>query len=299
VTFIKDVMKDVLISSIMSSSNDLFASKSLTTECVLSSNEIIYSLKSLIDTEAADYSFIDELIAQNVCDYLQIESLSLIKLKSIRRFNDHYAKKLITHTIYSNLTVQDHIKRFVFMLITRLDQHQMILEKTWMNKIEMTIDMKDDHLQFSSFEAHIKASIKAHSTVLSSKKIAIEQKSSTSTQILKRSISSVVTRLSEKSSSFSKTVKSSNSVNFASSFNSMNIAMIKAAAYRSLVKRLNVTTFMIIVTKINWLLKTARNKLEDVNLQELSHEKILKEVKAKLSLKYHDYLDVFDRAMTD
>ncbi len=105
-----------------------------------------------------------------------------------------------------------------------------------MNKIKMTIDMRDDHLQFSSFEAHIKASIKAHSTVLPSKKIAIEQKSSISTQILKRSTSSVVTRLSEKSSSFSKIVKSFNSVNFASSFDSMNIAMIEAAAYRSLVK---------------------------------------------------------------
>jgi len=179
VTFIKDAMKDVLISSTTSSSNDLFASKSLTTECVLSSNEISYSLKSLIDIEAADYSFIDELIAQNVCDHLQIESLSLIKLKSIRKFDDHYAKKLITHAIYLNLTVQDHMKRFIFMLITWLDQRQMILEKTWMNKIKMTIDMKDDRLQFSSFEAHIKASIKAHSTVLSSKKIAIEQKSST------------------------------------------------------------------------------------------------------------------------
>ncbi len=298
-TFIKDAMKDVLISSTTSSSDDLFASKSLTTECVLSSNEISYSLKSLIDTEAADYSFIDELIAQNVCDHLQIESLSLIKLKSIREFDDHYAKKLITHAIYSNLTVQDHMKRFVSMLITRLDQHQMILEKTWMNKIEMTIDMRDDRLQFSSFEAHIKDSIKAHSTVLSSKKIAIEQKSSISIQILKRSTSSVVTRLSEKSSSFSKIVKSSNSVNFASSFDSMNIAMIETAAYRSLVKRSNVTTFAIIVTKIDRLLKTARNKLEDVNLQELSHEEILKEVKAKLSSKYHDYLDVFDRAMTD
>jgi len=130
VTFIKDVMKDVLISSIMSSSNDFFASKSLTTECVLSSNEISYSLKSLIDTEAADYSFIDELIAQNVCDHLQIESLSLIKFKSIREFNNHYAKKFITHAIYLNLTVQDHMKRFVSMLITRLNQHQMILEKT-------------------------------------------------------------------------------------------------------------------------------------------------------------------------
>jgi len=105
VTFIKDVMKDVLISSTMSSSNDLFASKSLTTKCVLSSNEISYLLKSLIDIEAADYLFIDKLTAQNVCDYLQIESLSLIKLKSIREFDDHYAKKLITHAIYLNLTV--------------------------------------------------------------------------------------------------------------------------------------------------------------------------------------------------
>ncbi len=174
-------MKDVLISSTISSSNDFFASKSLTTECVLSSNEISYSLKSLIDIEAADYSFINELITQNVCDHLQIESLSLIKLKSIRKFNDHCAKKLITYAIYLNLTVQDHIKRFVFMLITRLDQHQMILEKTWMNKIKMTIDMKNDRLQFSSFKTHIKAFIKAHSTVLSSKKIMIEQKSLIST----------------------------------------------------------------------------------------------------------------------
>jgi len=79
----------------------------------------------------------------------------------------------------------------------------------------------------------------------------------------------------------------------------MNIAMIETAAYKSLVKRSNVTTFAIIITKIDQLLKTARNKLENVNLQELSHEEILKEVKAKLSLKYHDYLNVFDQAMTD
>jgi len=111
-------MKDVLISSTMSSLNDFFVLKSLTIKCVLSSNEISYSLKSLIDTEAADYSFIDELIAQNVCDHLQIESLSLIKLKSIRKFNDYYAKKLITHAIYLNLTVQDYMKRFISMLIT-------------------------------------------------------------------------------------------------------------------------------------------------------------------------------------
>ncbi len=75
--------------------------------------------------------------------------------------------------------------------------------------------------------------------------------------------------------------------------------MIKTAAYKSLVKWLNVTTFAIIIMKIDWLLKTARNKLKDVNLQELLHEEILKKVKAKLSLKYHNYLDMFDWAMTD
>jgi len=76
-------MKDMLISSTMSMSDDFFASEFLTTECVLSSNEINYSLKSLIDIEAADYSFIDEVIVQIVCNQLQIKSLTLIKAKSI------------------------------------------------------------------------------------------------------------------------------------------------------------------------------------------------------------------------
>ena len=102
----------------MSMSDDSFASESLTIECILSSNEISYSLKSLIDIEAADYLFIDEVIAQIVCDQLQIKSLTLIKAKSIQEFNNHYVKKLITHVIYLNLTVQDHMKRFIFMLIT-------------------------------------------------------------------------------------------------------------------------------------------------------------------------------------
>jgi len=56
----------MLISSMMSMSNDAFASESLTIKCILSSNEINYSLKSLIDIKAADYSFINEVIMQIV-----------------------------------------------------------------------------------------------------------------------------------------------------------------------------------------------------------------------------------------
>ncbi len=111
-------MKNVLISSMMSMSDDSFASESLTTEYVLSSNEISYSLKLLINIEAADYLFIDEVIAQIVCNQLQIKSLTLIKAKSIREFDDHYAKKLITHIIYLNLTIQDHMIDIASILIT-------------------------------------------------------------------------------------------------------------------------------------------------------------------------------------
>ncbi len=183
-TFIKDVMKDVLISSTMSMSDDSFASESLTIECVLSSNEISYLLKSLIDIEAADYSFINEVIAQIVCDQLQIKSLTLIKAKSIREFDDHYAKKLITHVIYLNLTIQDHTVDIAFMLITQLEQHQMILEKTWMNKTDLVIDMQINSLQFSNFNSR--------STVFFlSKRITLKQKSLTFTYILKRSFTSV------------------------------------------------------------------------------------------------------------
>ncbi len=86
-------------------SDDSFTPEPLTTECILSSNEISYSLKSLVNIGAADYSFINEVIGQVVYDQLQIEFLALIKTKLIRGFDGHYAKKLIIHVIYSNLIV--------------------------------------------------------------------------------------------------------------------------------------------------------------------------------------------------
>ncbi len=305
-TFIKDAMKDVLISSTTSMSDDSFASESLTTEYILSSKGISYSLKSLIDIEAADYSFIDKVIAQIVSDQLQIELLTLIKAKSIREFDDHYAKKLIIHVIYSNLTVQDHTIDIASMLITRLDQHQMILEKTWMNKIDLVIDMRTDSLRFSNFNPTSQKSI----ALFSSNKSITKQKSLTSTHILKRPFTSITSQFSQKSLSFSQKKSSIEqlkprdatltSVKIPKSTSgSMNIAIIEAATYRMLVKRSDVKTFAVIVSKIDRLITTVENKLEEVNLHELSHVEILEEIKVKLSFEYHDYLDVFDRAMID
>ncbi len=63
-------MKEMLISLKTSMLNDSFTSKSLITKCILSSNEINYSLKLLINIKAANYSFINEVIAPIIYNQL-------------------------------------------------------------------------------------------------------------------------------------------------------------------------------------------------------------------------------------
>ncbi len=77
----------------------------------------------------------------------------------------------------------------------------------------------------------------------------------------------------------------------------MNIAMIKTATYRMLVKWSDVKIFAVIVLKIDQLITTVENKSEEVNLHKLFHAKAFKQVKIKLFSEYHDYLDIFDWAM--
>jgi len=82
-----------------------------------------------------------------------------------------------------------------------------------------------------------------------------------------------------------------------SAFSLINIFMIETVAYRMLVKQSDVKIFAVIILKINQLITTVENKSEEVNLHELFHAEALKQVKIKFLFKYHDYLDIFDRAM--
>ncbi len=190
----------------------------------------------------------------------------------------------------------------------------MILEKTWMNKINLVINMRINSLRFSNFTSSQKSIV-----LFSSNKTITKQKSLTSTHILKRFFTTF--QLSLKSLSFSQfneksvklieqlksrdatltSVKNSKSTFSLKSlsFSSMNIAMIETATYRMLVKQSDIKIFAVIVLKIDWLITTVENKSEEVNLHELFHAEALKQVKIKLLSEYHDYLDVFDRAMID
>ncbi len=75
--------------------------------------------------------------------------------------------------------------------------------------------------------------------------------------------------------------------------------MIETATYRMLVKQSDIKIFAVIILKIDRLITTVENKSEEVNLHKLFHAKVLKQVKIKLLSEYHDYLNIFDRAMID
>ena len=113
-----------------------------------------------------------------------------------------------------------------------------------MNKINLVIDMQIDFLQFLNFILNLKSIV-----LLTSNKITMKQKSLTSTHILKRSFT--IFQLSLKSLSFSqfneKSVKLIEQLKLRDATltnvkisklmsDSMNIAIIKTATYKMLVK---------------------------------------------------------------
>jgi hypothetical protein len=83
----------------------------------------------MIDIDVIEYAFVDESIAQSFCEVLKIESVQLIKKRLIRTY-DERKDQIIIHVIYSRMIIQKHIESFIFMLIIKLRQQTLILDKS-------------------------------------------------------------------------------------------------------------------------------------------------------------------------
>jgi hypothetical protein len=108
--------------------DNLFDDTSIIVDCILDLEDE-YKTKAMIDNDCIDYSFIDIVIAQKVCDSLRISSLKLNKFREVKDYDERRSKD-ITHVIYSFMIIQNHTKSSTSMMITKLDQHSIILEKS-------------------------------------------------------------------------------------------------------------------------------------------------------------------------
>jgi hypothetical protein len=104
----------------------LFDNKSVIVNCILESE---YKTRAMIDNDCTDYSFIDTDVAHQVCEVLKINFLKLNKSREVKNYDERRNKNII-HVIYSFMTIQDHTKSSTSMMIIKLDQHLIILEKS-------------------------------------------------------------------------------------------------------------------------------------------------------------------------
>ncbi len=108
--------------------DSFFDDKSIIVECILKlDNE--YNIKTMIDNDCIDYSFIDIDIARRVCEVLEINLLKLNKSREVKEYDERRNKNII-HVIYLLMTIQDHMKSSIFMMIIKLNQHFIILKKS-------------------------------------------------------------------------------------------------------------------------------------------------------------------------
>ena len=95
---------------------------------------------SLLDTSAIGIAFVDIAMAHHMCKFLQIFFIPLAKLKSVRGFDGQLAPDII-HAIYPILIVQGSSELLAPMLVTKLGQYPVILDKPWMQKHSLIINM--------------------------------------------------------------------------------------------------------------------------------------------------------------
>ncbi len=147
-------------------SEENYFEKSFLIDTHLISQNQSFSLCFLINSDSVIYMIIHSNLVNKVCKKLKIQSISLTKEKLIKDYDEKIFKKIITHKILLNLIIESHKKLTVSMLIVDIDHHEVILNKLWMNKNEILLNMRNDIIVFSN---QLNTSISIFSILLNSK----------------------------------------------------------------------------------------------------------------------------------
>ncbi len=166
------------------------------------------------------------------------------------------------------------------MLIADIDHHDVILEKLWMNKNEILLDMRNDVIVFPN-------QLEALISVFSMSVRASHSKWSWS---LNSSISSALKVLQRSASTASK--------------KNFSMFSVRAAPFHALVKRSKKNRIEVFAMSIKDIdRKIVYNTQCELNVLDVAFidasAQNLEDIKVKLPSKYQNFLDVFDRAQAD
>ncbi len=223
---------------------------------------------------------IHDKLVNKVCQKLEIQSISLAKEKLIWDYDEKLARKTITHKILLNLMIKSHKKLTMSMLIVDIEHHKVILSKLWMNKNEILLNMRHDTIIFSD-QLNISISV-----------FLISSNTKHSSWSWSTSISSAA------HSKIFKMLKHSVSFIQKESFLIQNIDVISFQALIKRKKKNQTEIFAMFIEDIDRkIVYNTQCKLNVINVFSVNETtQNLEDIKVKLSLKYQNFLDVFDQA---
>ncbi len=170
------------------------------------------------------------------------------------------------------------------MLIADIDHHEVILSKLWMNKNEILLNMRNDVIVFPN---QLNTSISIFSISLNSKHSSWSR-STLLSSITQTKISTMLKRL----------------VSITAQKESFSIQSIDVASFKTLLnhsKKNKIEVFALFMMNINreitYNTQCDLNALNVSSINETTQN--LEDIKAKLLSKYHEFLDVFDRAQSN
>ncbi len=273
----------IFVQSNRSSIEKNYFEKSFLINASLISQSNSFNLRSLINSDFIIYTLIHDKLVDKVCQKLEIQSILLAKEKLIREYDEKLARKTITHKILLNLTIESHKKLTVSMQIVNIKHHEAILSKLWMNKNEILLNMRHDTIIFSdqldisisifSISSNMKHSSWLQSTFTSS------VTHSNASKILKRSVSIIQKK----------------------SFSIQNIDVVSFQVLVKRKKKNQIKIFAMFIEDIDReIVYNTQCKLNVIDIFSVNETtQNLEDIKVKLSSKYQDFLDVFDRAQAD
>jgi len=242
-----------------------------------------FSLRSLINSDFVIYMLIHDKLINKVCKKLEIQFILLAKEKLIWEYDKKLFKKAIIHKILLNLTIESHKKLTVSMLIADINYHEAILSKFWMNKNEILLNMWHDIIVFSD---QLNISISVFSISLNAQHLSWLWSTSISSaahskifKMLKHSVLFIQKKLF--------------------SIQNIDIAFFQALVKRKKKNQTEIFAMFIknIDRKIVYNTQCELNVINVFSVNETTQN--LENIKVKLSLKYQNFLDVFDRAQAD
>jgi predicted aspartyl protease len=113
--------------------------------CTISKNGLGIKTRTLIDTGANGYIFIDCRLAEKASQFLDVPIQTLPVSHDIRAFNGKKASP-ITQYIEMNLHMDGRKQSKQPMLLVQLGGHDMILGRTWAEKHNILVDCQNRQL---------------------------------------------------------------------------------------------------------------------------------------------------------